>query len=88
MFKKLILRSTLACAILNLMAGVNLAMAQSATNHPVHATPPTRDPKTPGYVAARELPAARRPRKFYHRSDAQPRAGNGGADKRAARSGL
>jgi enterochelin esterase-like enzyme len=42
--------------VLNLMAGANPAMAQSTTNRPTRLTPPTRDPHTPGYVAARELP--------------------------------
>ena len=37
-------------------AGINLAMAQSTTNHPVRPIPPTRDPHTPGYVTATELP--------------------------------
>jgi len=37
------------CGMLNLMAGVNLAAAASPT-------PPTRDPNTPGYVTATELP--------------------------------
>jgi iron(III)-enterobactin esterase len=37
-------------------AGINLATAQSATNHPVRPIPPTRDPHTPGFVMATELP--------------------------------
>jgi len=40
------------CAILAL----NPAMAQSVTNRPARPTPPTRDPNTPGYVTAKELP--------------------------------
>ncbi len=56
MFKKLIHESTLVCTVLNLMAGVNPAIAQPATKHPVHSTPPTRDPQTLGYVTAKELP--------------------------------
>ena len=31
-------------------------LAQSATNRPARPAPPTRDPHTPGYVAANELP--------------------------------
>jgi len=38
-------------AVLNLLAGSNPAMAAMA-----RPTPPTRDPNTPGFVAARELP--------------------------------
>jgi enterochelin esterase-like enzyme len=40
--------AALLCAVLNLMAGVNPAAARP--------TPPTRDPHTPGYVTATELP--------------------------------
>ncbi|MBB5342734.1 alpha/beta hydrolase [Tunturibacter empetritectus] len=41
--------------------GVSLAIAQApptppVASHPVRPTPPTRDPHTSGYVAARELP--------------------------------
>ncbi len=39
----------LLCATLNLPA-------QSTTNHPTRSTPSTRDPHTPGYVTAKELP--------------------------------
>ncbi len=41
--------------LISLMAGVGLAMAQTppAVTRP---TPPARDPNTPGYVAAKELP--------------------------------
>jgi enterochelin esterase family protein len=41
-----------------LMAGVGPAMAQAppAATHPARPTPPTRDPHTPGYVTAKELP--------------------------------
>jgi iron(III)-enterobactin esterase len=38
------------------LAGLNPALAQQATNRPVRPTPPTRDPYTPGYVTATELP--------------------------------
>jgi enterochelin esterase-like enzyme len=48
---------------ISLMTGVNSAMAQTAepTTAPpvkraVRPTPPTRDPNTPGYVTAKELP--------------------------------
>ena len=47
------------CAMLSLMAGTNLVTAQAVTNHPVRPTrptPPTRDPHTPGFVEAKELP--------------------------------
>jgi enterochelin esterase-like enzyme len=40
------------CAVSNL----NPMMAQSVTNHPSRPTPPTRDPNTPGFVEAKELP--------------------------------
>jgi enterochelin esterase family protein len=40
------------CAVSNL----NPMMAQFVTNHPLRPTPPTRDPNTPGFVAAKELP--------------------------------
>ena len=40
----------LHCTVLNLTVGVNFAMA-APENHP-----PIRDPNTPGYVTARELP--------------------------------
>jgi len=46
----------LLCAALGLMAGANPAMAQSTTNRPARPTPPTRDPHTPGFVSATELP--------------------------------
>src|SRR5262245_27454575 len=46
----------ISCLIL--MTGLNPAMAQApaATTRPARPTPPTRDPKTPGYVTAKELP--------------------------------
>jgi enterochelin esterase family protein len=43
--------AALLCVVLNLMAGANPAMAA-----PARPTPPTRDPNTPGYVTAKELP--------------------------------
>jgi iron(III)-enterobactin esterase len=58
----------LLCATLSLIAGANPAMAQApsptppmpsrppAAIRPARPTPPTRDPNTPGYVTARELP--------------------------------
>ena len=51
----------LFCTLLNLMAGLNPVPAQSTNNqpaHPIHPPPPTRDPHTPGYVEAMELPDA------------------------------
>ena len=53
---KMIRDAALLGAVLNLMAGINPAMAQSTTNRPTRPTPPTRDPHTPGYVTATELP--------------------------------
>src|SRR5258708_17547717 len=44
--------AALFCAMLTF----NPAMAQSATNRPARPTPPTRDPNTPGFVTAKELP--------------------------------
>jgi iron(III)-enterobactin esterase len=49
------------CAILILMAGVSSVPAQMtnpapAAARPARSTPPARDPHTPGYVAAKELP--------------------------------
>jgi enterochelin esterase family protein len=48
-------------ALLNLAASTTPAMAQTtnpppATTRPARPTPPTRDPHTPGYVTATELP--------------------------------
>jgi iron(III)-enterobactin esterase len=47
--------------LIGLMAGAGQAMAQPpppppAATHPMRPVPPTRDPNTPGYVTARELP--------------------------------
>jgi enterochelin esterase-like enzyme len=47
------------CAVLNLMTAVNPAFAQTTNQQTVaqrRANPPTRDPHTPGYVTATELP--------------------------------
>jgi iron(III)-enterobactin esterase len=47
------------CAVLNLTAAVNPAVAQTTNQQTVaqrRANPPTRDPHTPGYVTATELP--------------------------------
>jgi iron(III)-enterobactin esterase len=44
--------AALFCVVLTL----NPAMAQSVTNRPARPTPPTRDPNTPGFVTAKELP--------------------------------
>ena len=54
--------AVLFCAVSDLIAGVNPAMAQVSTQtppvtvHPPRPAPPTRDPHTPGYVTATELP--------------------------------
>jgi len=53
---KITCRAALLGALLGVLAGNNPAMAQSATNRPARPMPPTRDPHTPGYVTARELP--------------------------------
>lgn len=44
--------------LISLTTGVNQAMAQAPTQavRPVRPPPPTRDPNTPGYVKAKELP--------------------------------
>jgi iron(III)-enterobactin esterase len=44
------------CVAFSLLAGANPATAQTTTNRPARSTPPVRDPHTPGYVAATELP--------------------------------
>jgi iron(III)-enterobactin esterase len=50
------------CAVLNLIADVNPVMAQVSNStppapaRPARPAPPTRDPNTPGYVTANELP--------------------------------
>jgi iron(III)-enterobactin esterase len=59
---KMIRDAALLGAVLSLMAGVNPATAQVSTQtppvatRPARPTPPTRDPHTPGYVTAKELP--------------------------------
>ncbi len=59
---KMIRDAPLLGAVLTLMAGANPAMAQvssptvPAATRPVRPRPPTRDPNTPGYVTAKELP--------------------------------
>src|SRR5271170_1625808 len=56
----LIARSIAVASLLNLFAIAGLASGQAAAPaaapHVERPTPPTRDPHTPGYVAARELP--------------------------------
>ena len=45
--------------LITLMTGFEPAMAQAppaAVARPVRPTPPTRDPNTPGYVTAKQLP--------------------------------
>jgi iron(III)-enterobactin esterase len=51
---KMIRAAALLCAVLNLTAGVNPAAA-------ARPTPPARDPHTPGYVTATELPDGANP---------------------------
>ena len=53
---KMIHDAALLGAVLSFLAGVNPAMAQPTTNRPARPTPPTRDPHTPGFIAAKELP--------------------------------
>jgi iron(III)-enterobactin esterase len=59
---KMTYSAALLGAMLNLLAGISPAMAQvsnstpPAPTHPVRPAPPTRDPHTPGYVTATELP--------------------------------
>ncbi len=55
-FVKTICAIALFCTMLSLFAGANTAIAQSTTNRPARPAPPTRDPNTPGYVKAAELP--------------------------------
>ncbi len=51
------LRHLSALALIILLAGAGPALAQTApAAHPPRPTPPTRDPHTPGYVPATELP--------------------------------
>src|SRR6266568_2571534 len=45
--------------LVGLMVGVGLAMAQAPKA--TRPTPPTRDPHTPGYVTAKELPDGSNP---------------------------
>jgi enterochelin esterase-like enzyme len=53
--------------LISLMAGINPVMAQAAPPAPAVATraarptPPTRDPNTPGFVTAKELPDGTQP---------------------------
>ena len=47
--------------VLYLIASTAPATAQSTTNRPAHTPPPTRDPHTPGYVTASELPDGTNP---------------------------
>ncbi len=52
----------IACLI-GLVAGLNPSMAQAPAPapRPARPTPPTRDPHTPGYVTAKELPDGDQP---------------------------
>jgi enterochelin esterase family protein len=55
-FRSLFHFSSLAL-LLSMAGAAGVAMAQTAPSPaPAHAAPPTRDPHTPGYVSARELP--------------------------------
>ncbi len=49
-------RSLTIALLLTLVALAALAFAQSPPKPPARPTPPTRDPHTPGYVTAKELP--------------------------------
>jgi hypothetical protein len=53
-FVRIITSGVLLCVTLNLPG-------QSATNRVAHPTPPTRDPHTPGFVTATELPDGANP---------------------------
>jgi iron(III)-enterobactin esterase len=46
---------------IGLAVAFTAAQTPSTTKSPVRPTPPTRDPHTPGYVAAREMPDATNP---------------------------
>ena len=87
--------------LIGLMPGLDSAVAQvpatapAATAPPAGAArpprpaPPARDPNTPGYVTAKELPDGENApgegrRKLHPRPDAQSRAGDDRAGRRAA----
>jgi len=53
---KIIHDAALLGAALSLLIGESPALAQSTTNRPARRTTPVRDPHTPGYVVATELP--------------------------------
>ncbi len=61
-FSLILFQTRLHCiaCLITLLAGAGLAMAQTPppSAHLPRPTPPTRDPHSPGYVAARELPDA------------------------------
>ena len=48
------------CGVALLCVTLN-SPAQSTTNRPTRPTPPTRDPHTPGFVTANELPDGANP---------------------------
>src|SRR4051794_34325726 len=56
--KEFMFRLSLLAISISLLAGVPSAMAQTPppAARPARPTPPTRDPNTPGYVKAKELP--------------------------------
>jgi hypothetical protein len=58
-----ILRSQSICLLVSLIASVNPAIGQSSASaqHAERPAPPTRDPHTPGYVTAKELPDGSNP---------------------------
>src|SRR5271170_3910934 len=67
MIKMKIVRMTYGTALLCAMLSSNPLLAQTpsptppAAAHPTRPAPPTRDPNTPGYVAAKELPDGTNP---------------------------
>jgi len=53
-----------ACCLISLLASVNPVIAAAADQRPrrsARSAPPARDPKTPGYVSAKELPDGTNP---------------------------
>ena len=74
-------------------SGLVMAQDTKAGARPARPTPPTRDPKTPGYVKAKELPDGEGAAggcgwELHHRADASSRTGDDGAGRRAARQGV
>src|ERR1017187_9465940 len=50
------LRLASIALLIGLTTGSAMAQAPAAAPRPARPTPPTRDPNTPGYVTAKELP--------------------------------